>query len=94
LKIAPIRCLGVSLTFKVRDNLTLDGGFAYGQDDSFHAMDYINLKVDLFGVHLLLEEVKSVKAGSFDHFCLCSMLTDKSEIRRVRFKTSILADLN
>ena len=53
------------LTFKVGDELTVRFGGADGEDDSFQAMDCVDLQVDLLGLHFLFQEGEGVYV--FDH---------------------------
>ena len=54
------------LTFKVGDELTVRFGGADREDDSFQAMDCVDLQVDLLGLHFLFQEGEGVYV--FDHF--------------------------
>ena len=42
--------------FKVRDELLFCFAGANGEDDSFQAVDCVDLQVDLLGLHLLFQE--------------------------------------
>ena len=56
----------MKLTLQVWQKLA-DGGFGTDtENDSFKAVDSIDLEVDFFSLHLLLQEGKGV--DRFDHF--------------------------
>ena len=56
------------LTIKIRDELVGCLIDADGKNDSFQAMDGVDLQVDFLSLHLLFQEGEGIHV--FDHYCI------------------------